>query len=202
MCQRAKISHACRPGSPPKKKDGRSMGKVPKCAHQIKMKKMGVPNWEKRWGNAHLFEVNFWLPSFAYPYWTQVYESGIHSSERCSFLRNWFLFFQWHLFWIFREVPTTKGFDDLATKLKYKRDITIFVKWKKYCQRYQLNSAGGLMATPIPKVTETNVLLVSLVKKTLELGDNTAMFFQYSLNSDNLSRYLSWQTLSRLSPQS
>ena len=27
----------------PKKKNGRSMGNVPKCAHKIKMKKMGVP---------------------------------------------------------------------------------------------------------------------------------------------------------------
>ena len=53
-------------GVPKKKKDGRSMGNVPKSAHQIKIKKMGCQK-KKRWGNAHLFEVNFWRPSFAYP---------------------------------------------------------------------------------------------------------------------------------------
>ena len=43
------------------------MGNLPKCAHQIKMKKMGVPKQKKTMGNIHLFEVNFWRPSFAYP---------------------------------------------------------------------------------------------------------------------------------------
>ena len=38
MFQSAKILHDCRPWESPQKKDGRSMDKVPKYAHQIKMK--------------------------------------------------------------------------------------------------------------------------------------------------------------------
>ena len=57
MCQRAKISHACRPGESPQKKrwavDGQGAKMCPPNINED-----GRPNIKKNWGNADLFEVN------------------------------------------------------------------------------------------------------------------------------------------------
>ena len=53
MCSGAKNITRLSPLGVPKKKDGRSMGNVPKFAHKIKMKKMGCP--KKKGGETPIF---------------------------------------------------------------------------------------------------------------------------------------------------
>ena len=54
-------------GRPPQKKRWAVDGQCAKMCPPNKNEEDGLPI-KKKWGIAHLFEVNFWRPSFAYPY--------------------------------------------------------------------------------------------------------------------------------------
>ena len=68
MCQRAKISNVCHQwASPPPPKKMGVDGLCAKMCQQNRNEEDGLSKIKERLGNAHLFEVHFRHPSFAYP---------------------------------------------------------------------------------------------------------------------------------------